>query len=157
MRYFYGQLQMNRSKRNSPSPAHSANCSKHTFFEFIGFFVLRRFPEYKKVFVHRFFLCASVRWLWLQRNCGESGIPLSLEKHHFSSELGSKRNSPKPAPSVDCSEHTFFIFVQFFVLRWLPKHKQVFMHNHQKIRFHTLLNPIRRALALPLMFNYIFS
>ncbi len=75
--------------------------------------------------MHRLFLYTSVRWLGLQRNREESGIPLSLEKLRFSSEHGLKRNSPSPAPSAYYSEHALFEFVQLFVLSWFPKNKEV--------------------------------
>jgi hypothetical protein len=81
----------------------------------------------------------------------ESKIPLCLEKLRFSSEHGSKRNSPKPAPSVYCLEHAFFVFASFLVLRWFSEDEKMLMHNHQKVALHRLFNPIRRALALPLM------
>ena len=37
--------------------------------------------------------------------------------------------------------HTFLEPLQFLIFSWLTEYKQMFMHNHQKIRLHGLLHP----------------
>ncbi len=61
-----------------------------------------------------------------------------------------------PIPLLTRSSHTLMELLQFLILCWFSEYEQMLMHNHQKIRLHGLLHPIRSALALPLMFYYVF-